>query len=138
MKRFVAITVLALVSAVASAAWVDAGSTADQQKIKLDSERYQRQGDAVTAAIRVEYPAPQIIPFSPKSYVAAERIYHFQCANKQFILASAKMLDKDGGVAYEFDAAKNPFGGTPQPQSVPSEKTGDRLAFEAACAYKKP
>lgn len=119
----------------ASAAWIDAGATADKQTVQLDSERYQRQGDAVTAAFRVSYPEAQRVPFSPKSYVTAERVYHFQCASKQFITATGKMFDKDGTVVYEFDAAKNPFG-APKAQPVP-EAGAETLAFTAACKYQK-
>lgn len=140
MKRlisaFAALPLLLSLSAHA-ATWVDVGATAEQQKIKFDSERIQRQGDAVTVAIRVDYPATQMIPFSPKTYVSAERIYHFQCASKQFIVASVKMFDKEGATVYDFDSSKSPFG-SPQPQAIPADKSADRLAFDAACAYKKP
>lgn len=126
---------LGLLPVIASAAWIDAGVTADKQIVQLDSERISRQGDAVTAAFQVKFPAPQVVPFSDKSYVAAERIYHFQCADKQFITASGKMLDKDGKTVYEFDASKNPFG-APKPQPIPAEGA-EALSFKAACSYKK-
>jgi hypothetical protein len=140
MKRLASCIALALVpflSSSAHAALVDIGVTPDQHKLKLDNERFQRQGEAVTAVVRVDFAAPQVVPFSAKSYVAAERIYHFQCANKQYILASGKMFDKDGATVYDYDASKNPFGGA-QPQAVPADKSAERLAFDAACAYKKP
>lgn len=119
----------------AVAEWIDVGTTDEKQNVQLDSERFKRQGDAVTAVLRIQLPAPRRVPFSPNSYVSAERIYHFQCADKKFITASGKMLDKGGAVVYEFDSAKNPFG-VPKPQSVP--KTGeDAVAFAGACKYKE-
>ena len=130
-----ALAIAALSPLTATAAWIDAGATPDKQTVQLDSERYQRQGDAVTAAFRVTFPEAQRVPFSSKSYVMVERIYHFQCASKQFITATGKMFDKDGAVVYEFDAAKNPFG-APKAQPIP-EAGAEALAFTAACKYQK-
>ena len=134
-SRHLGLALLALSPLLASAALIDAGVTADKQTVQLDSERYQRNGDAVTAAIRISFAEVQRVPFSDKTYVTAERVYHFQCADKQFIAATGKMLDKAGAVVYEFDAAKNPFG-APKPQAVP-EAGAEALAFAAACKYKK-
>ncbi len=39
-----ALALAALLPLTASAAWIDAGATADKQTVQLDSERYQRQG----------------------------------------------------------------------------------------------
>lgn len=130
-----ALALAALLPLTTSAAWIEAGITADKQIVQLDSERYQRQGDAVTAAFRVAFAEAQHVPFSTKTYVSAERVYHFHCANKQFITATGKMLDKDDAVVYEFDAAKNIFG-VAKPQPVP-EAGAEALAFAAACKYQK-
>ncbi len=130
-----AFAALALSPVLASAAWIEAGSTADKQVVQMDGERYQRQGDAVTAAFRISFATPQRVPFFDKTYVTAERVYHFQCADQQFIIATGKMLDKDGGVVYEFDASKNPFG-APKGQAVPAA-SAEALAFKTACDYKK-
>lgn len=130
-----AVAALGLLPVIASADWIDVGVTAEKETVLMDSARYQRQGEAVTAAFQVKFPSPQMIPFSDKSYVTAERVYHFQCADKKFITATGKMLDKDGKVVYEFDASKNPFG-VPKGQPVPPAGT-EALAFGAACNAKK-
>lgn len=117
------------------AAWVDVGTTADKLVVQLDDEHYQRQGNAITAIIKVAYPAPQHIPFSTNIYEATETTFFFECGKKQFVAANGKMLDKGGEAVYLFDAMKSPFG-APKPQIVP-ESGVEALSFAAACKHKK-
>lgn len=124
-----------LPASLVQAAWVDAGMTADKLLVQLDSERYQRQGDAVTAVIKVVYSTPQRVPFSQKSYETTETTFFFECGKKQFVAANGKMLDNHGEVVYQFDAMKSPFG-VPKPQTVP-EVGVEALSFAEACKFKK-
>ena len=123
-----------LVSA-ADVNWLNVGNAGDE-KLLLDSSRFERQGTAVTAWIRVQYTKSQRMPFSDKKHDVSERLYFFQCADRNMILVKNVLYD-GAAVVYEYDSARSgPLGGgVPAPSSVPAEGL-DAAAFKVACDYK--
>lgn len=131
-----ALSGLFLLPLVASAAWVDIGTTAEGALVQGESERFSRNGDAVSAVGRLKHTAPRSMPFSSVKYDITEITYHFQCAERKLIVAETTMKEGEKVVYSAKSSEANPLVAKAQALTVPAEGM-DAQVFAWACARKE-